>query len=254
MPKLDISGNVSAQTDAEGSRLKVILTGATGMVGEGVLLECLAHPAVEEVLLVGRKRYPAEHPKLTQCIVPDFLNLASAVNRLTGYNACFYCAGVSSAGMKEADYSHVTYDLTLHFARTLAGLNPRMTFIYVSGALTDSTEKGRVMWARVKGRTENALTRLGFGAVYNFRPGFMKPTPGQRNAKGYYKFIGWLYPVLHALLPNQVSTLQQVALAMIRAALYGYPKTILEIKDLNALATQTTPPSSVVIAPGKFFI
>ncbi len=234
-----------SQENAADRTLRVIVTGATGMVGEGVLLECLAHPAVAKVLLVGRKQHPSTHPKLAQCIVPDFLNLGAVTAQLTGYDACFYCAGVSSAGMNEAEYSHITYDITVHFARTLAALNPQMTFIYVSGALTDSTEKGRVMWARVKGRTENALTRLGFRAAYNFRPGFMKPTPGQRNAKGYYKLIGWLYPVLHTLLPNQVSTLQQVALAMIHATLYGYPKPILEIKDINALATETAPPSPI---------
>lgn len=206
------------------------------MVGEGVLLECLDHPAIAQVLLVSRKFYPMQHPRLQQCIVPDFLNLDACIAQLTGYDACFFCAGVSSAGMKEADYTHITYDLTLHFAQTLAGINRRMTFIYVSGALTDSSEKGRVMWARVKGRTENALTRLGFAHVYNFRPGFMKPTPGQRNIKGYYKLIGWLYPILHAIAPNQASTLSEVALAMINVTLRGYPKTVLEIKDINVLA------------------
>src|SRR5579872_2869329 len=177
------------------TNLRVIVTGATGMVGEGVLLECLEHPAVQQVLMVNRKPYLAEHPKLSELIVPDFLHLDGFADRLTGYDACFYCAGVSSRGMSESDYTRVTYDITLHFAQTLAGLNPQMVFDYVSGSLTDSSEKGKIMWARVKGKTENALMKLGFQQVYNFRPGFMKPTPGQRNIKSYYGLIGWLYPV-----------------------------------------------------------
>jgi hypothetical protein len=206
------------------------------MVGEGVLLECLEHPAIEQVLLVNRRPYDAKHPKLRQCIVPDFMNLDGFTNQLTGYDACFYCAGVSSAGMSEKDYSHIIYDITTHFAQTLASLNPQMTFIYVSGSLTDSSEKGRVMWARVKGKTENALMRLGFQKVYNFRPGFMRPTPGQRNIKWYYTVIGWMYPLLRVLLPNQVSTLSDVGLAMINSVLKGYSKQVLEIKDINSLA------------------
>jgi nucleoside-diphosphate-sugar epimerase len=219
----------------DAAKLKVIITGATGMVGEGVLLECLEHPAIEQVLIVNRRSYGATHPKLKECIVPDFLNLDRFASQLTGYDACFYCAGVSSAGMNEADYTHLTYDITIHFAQTLAGLNPRMTFIYVSGSMTDSSEKGRIMWARVKGKTENALTRLGFKCVYNFRPGFMKAVPGQKNLKWYYKALGWLYPILRVLLPNQVSTLQQVGRAMINAVVKGYPTQILEVKDINAL-------------------
>src|SRR5579871_2321661 len=215
-------------------KLAVIITGATGMVGEGVLLECLEHPAVERVLLVSRKPYGANHPKLTECIVPDFLELDQFRSRLTGYDACFYCAGVSSRGMGEAEYTRITYDLTIHLAETLALLNPQMVFDYISGALTDSSEKGRVMWARVKGKTENALARMAFRKVYNFRPGFMKPTPGQKNIKSYYKLIGWLYPVLRVLAPNQVSTMRDVGRAMINSVLKGYPKQILEIKDINA--------------------
>ena len=222
-------------------KLKVIITGATGMVGEGVLLECLAHPAIERVLLVSRKPYGAKDPKLTECLVPDFLHLDGLDSQLAGYDACFYCAGVSSRGMSESAYSHVTYDITTHFARELARLNPRMVFDYVSGSLTDSSEKGSVMWARVKGKTENALTRLPFAKVYNFRPGFMKPTQGQHNIQPYYKFINWLFPLLRVVLPNQVSTMRDVGLAMINSVLYGYPKQILEITDINALARHSSP-------------
>jgi uncharacterized protein YbjT (DUF2867 family) len=218
--------------------IRVILTGATGMVGEGVLLECLDNPAVGHVLLVTRKPYPRTHPKLSQCLVPDFFDLNRHASQLTGYDACFFCSGVSSVGMSEADYRRVTYDLTLSFATTLAALNPSMTFCYVSGAMTDSTEQGRVMWARVKGATENALMRLPFARVYNFRPGFMRPTLGQQSIKSYYKAIGWLYPILRTLVPNHVSTLRQVALAMIRVTRIGYPIPILEIKEINTLGKQ----------------
>ena len=221
---------------ADAAKLKIIITGATGMVGEGVLFECLEHPAIEQVLIVNRKPYGAKHPKLKECIIPDFLDLDEFTSELTGYDACFYCAGVSSSGMSEADYTHITYDVTIHFAHKLASLNPQIVFVYVSGGLTDSSEQGRIMWARVKGKTENALMRLGFRQVYNFRPGFMKATPGQKNIKWYYKAIGWLYPLLRVLLPNQVSTLRDVGLAMINSVLKGYPKQVLEIKDINSLA------------------
>lgn len=217
--------------------MKIILTGVTGMVGEGVLFECLSNSAVERVLIVNRRPYKgAAHPKLAELVVPDFMHLESVTDQLTGYDACFFCAGISSRGMSEVDYTHVTYDITLNFAQTLARLNPQMTFVYVSGALTDSSEKGRSMWARVKGSTENALLRLPFRAAYNFRPGFMRPTPGQQNILSYYKLIGGLYPILHAIFPRHISTLSQVARAMIVVAQDGYTKPILEVADINSLA------------------
>lgn len=217
-------------------KIKVILTGATGMVGEGVVLECLKHPDVEKVLMVNRKPFALQHPKLGECIVPDFMNLDGVTAELSGYDACFYCAGVSSVGLSEAEYTRITYDITLHFARKLEGLNPKMVFGFVSGQLTDSSEQGKSMWARVKGKTENALMRMSFQRVYNFRPGFMKPTPGQRNVKGYYKVIGSLYPVLRVLFPSLGSTMSEVGLAMINSVLKGYPKQVLEVKDIKALA------------------
>ncbi|HEY4789351.1 MAG TPA: NAD-dependent epimerase/dehydratase family protein [Bacteroidales bacterium] len=216
--------------------LKVIITGVTGMVGEGVLFECLEHPDIKQVLMVNRRPYELKHPKLKECIIPNFLHLDEFTDQLTGYDACFYCAGKSSIRMNEADYSLVTYDTTLHFAEKLLGLNPNMIFNYVSGSLTDSTEKGKLMWARVKGRTENALMRLQFKSVYNFRPGFMKPTPGQKNIKAYYKIIGGLYPVWRVLFPGQISTMREVGLAMINSVRKGYSKQILEIRDIKALA------------------
>ena len=219
-------------------KISVIITGVTGMVGEGVLMECLANPNVERVLIVNRKHFDVAHPKLKELIVPNFFDLSEFTADLTGYNACFFCAGISSVGMTEPAYTLITYDLTLHFAQTVVALNPDMVFAYVSGALTDSTEQGKVMWARVKGKTENALLKLPFKKVYNFRPGFMKATAGQKNVKSYYKYISWMYPLLKALMPNHVSTLKEVGLAMINAVQKGYPKPILEIKDIKLLALQ----------------
>jgi uncharacterized protein YbjT (DUF2867 family) len=217
-------------------KISVIITGATGMVGEGVLMECMQHPDVEKVLMINRKHYDAEHPKLKELLIPDFFDLTKITDQLAGYDACFFCAGISSNGMKEPAYHHITYDLTLHFAQALININPHMVFDYVSGSHTDSSEKGRIMWARVKGKTENALLKLPFKKVYNFRPGFMKPTEGQKNIKGYYKVIASLYPLLRLLMPNQVITLHVVGLAMINSVLKGYDKRVLEIKDIKALA------------------
>ncbi|MES2061590.1 MAG: NAD-dependent epimerase/dehydratase family protein [Bacteroidota bacterium] len=214
-------------------KLKVILTGATGMVGEGVLMECLNHPEVEQVLMVNRKHFNISHPKLKELLLPDFMNLEGVIEELKGYNACFFCAGISSNGLNEQQYSHITYDITMHFAETLVKLNPAMVFNFISGSHTDSTEKGRMMWARVKGKTENALLKLPFKAVYTFRPGFMKPTEGQRNVKSLFKVMVFLYPLLKFVFPTL--TMKQVGVAMINAALKGYFKPILEIKDIKQL-------------------
>lgn len=213
---------------------RVILTGATGMVGEGVLLECLASKEVEHVLVVGRRPYGVTHPKLEECIVADLGDLSGVEDRLRGYDACFYCAGVSSAGMSEADYTRIAYDMVMRFAETLTRLNPKMIFDHVTGAHTDGTEKGRVMWARVKGRAENALTRLPFAEVYNFRPGLMKPTPGQRSIKTLYRVLFVLLPVLRWFFP--LLTLEQVGRAMIHTVTKGSDKRVLEVADIAELA------------------
>jgi uncharacterized protein YbjT (DUF2867 family) len=216
--------------------MKVILTGATGMVGEGVLLECLANPDIDKVLMVNRRHYAHMDPKLEELIVPDLTDLTRVVGQLAGYDACFFCAGVSSVGMKEPEYTRVTYDLTISFAKIVAGLNPGMTFTYVSGAMTDSTEKGRSMWARVKGRTENDLMKLPFRQVYNFRPGFMTAVKGQKNIKGIYRIIPVLTPLFKILMPGQILTLNQVGRAMINSVSGGYEKNVLEIIDIRKLA------------------
>ncbi|HVS92015.1 MAG TPA: hypothetical protein VHE59_08300 [Mucilaginibacter sp.] len=218
-------------------KLKVIITGSTGMVGEGVLHECLQHPMVENILIVNRRPLGLDHPKLKEIIHQDFFDIAAIEDQLKGYNACFFCLGVSSVGMKEPEYYRLTYTLTLGFAQTLARLNPAMIFEYISGASTDSTENGRMMWARVKGKTENDLAKLPFKSEYNFRPGYMHPTPGLKNTNKYYKYITWLYPILRRITPNSVSKLSDLGLAMINAAVYGYDKQILEVKDINNLAS-----------------
>jgi uncharacterized protein YbjT (DUF2867 family) len=214
--------------------VKIIVTGATGMVGEGVLLECLATPAVEKVLSVSRKPCGHTHPKLEECLVPDFRDLKAVESRLTGYDGCFYCAGVSSVGMSEADYTVAAYDTPVAFATTLARLNPNMVMTHVTGASTDGTGQGKVMWARVKGKAENALTQLGFRGVYNFRPGLMKPVPGQKNLKRSYRLMLPLLPI--AGLFFKALTLSDVGKAMIRCVQSGAPKSVLEIPDIAALA------------------
>ena len=221
-------------------KINVIITGSTGMVGEGVLLESLQHPYVESLLVVNRRPCGATHPKLTEIIHTDFFNLLPVESKLSGYNACFFCAGVSSMGMKEPEYTKITYDLTLNFANTLSKLNPDMTFCYVSGAGTDSSEKGRMMWARVKGKTENELMKLQFKDVYAFRPAFMKSVKGQKNLPGFYKYIQLPYPLLHALFPQYFGTLSDVGLAMINCVLSGTEKKVLETLDIAELAKKTS--------------
>lgn len=215
---------------------KVILTGATGLVGEGVLIECLANPQIAEVLVVGRKACGKTHPKLKELLVPSFFELHEFKEQLKGYNTCFYCAGISSAGMNEQDYSYITYDTTLAFAQTLLEINPNIAFCFISGSHTDSGERGKIMWARVKGKTENALAKMGFKTLYHLRPGFMKPTEGQQNIKGYYKVIGKMYGFFNLLFPNNVSTMKEVGQAMINCIVKGYAKQILEVSDIKQLA------------------
>lgn len=217
-------------------KIKAILTGATGMVGEGVLHECLLNEDVEEVTVVGRRACGMVHPKLKEIIVHDFFNLTSIQGQLVGYNACFFCLGVSSIGMKEAGFYKFTYKLTMNFANAITKQNPGMVFCYVSGAGTDTTEKGRMMWARIKGKTENGLMKLSFKKVYNFRPGIMKPTKGLKNTLTFYKFFGWLIPFLKWVAPKSVSSLKELGIAMIHVVERGYEKQILEVKDIIALS------------------
>ena len=218
------------------NKINAMLTGATGMVGEGVLNECLQDPSVSTVLVINRRPCGVSHPKLKEIIHADFYDFSPIKSQLSGYNACFFCLGTSSVGMNEADYTKVTYTLTIGFADILSQLNPDMTFCYISGGSTDSTEKGKLMWARVKGKTENDLMKLPFKRVYNFRPGYMHPTPGMKNTLKYYKYITWMYPFLRFAFSGTVSTLAELGLAMIHSVTRGYDKQILEVKDIVTLA------------------
>ncbi|MEZ4417924.1 MAG: epimerase [Gemmatimonadota bacterium] len=223
--------------------MKVILFGASGMVGTGVVLECLDDPRVSEVLVIGRRSCVRSSPKLTEILKQDVSDLTDLEPRLAGYDACFFCLGVSAAGMSEADYTRLTYDLTMAVAASLARLNPGMTFCYVTGQGTDSTEKGRFMWARVKGRTENALLRLPFKAAYMFRPGYIQPLRGTTSSttlyRALYAVVAPLYPLLERIASKQLTTTVKVGKAMIEAAAGGAPKSVLEVSDINALAARS---------------
>jgi uncharacterized protein YbjT (DUF2867 family) len=226
--------------------MKVLIFGATGMVGQGVLRECLRAPDVEVVQTVGRTRTGQLDPRLIEVVQPDLMDYRAAEASLTGFDACFFCLGVSSVGMQEAEYARLTYDLTLAAARTLARLNPQMTFVYVSGASTDSTEQGRSMWARVKGKTENALQRLPFKGVYLFRPGVIQPLNGARSkTRAYQLFYTLARPflsTLRALFPNQILSTEDIGLAMLAVARHGADKAVLETADIRALSRSASGP------------
>ena len=217
--------------------MKVIVFGATGMVGQGVLRECLLDPAVTEVLTIGRSATGQQSPKLREIVHKDFLDFSAIENEMTGYDACFFCLGVSSLGLDEARYRHLTYDITLAAARPLARLNPGMTFVYVTGASTDSTEQGSMMWARVKGKTENDLLKLPFKAAYMFRPGAIQPLHGVRSKTAWvqaiYTVTSPLLTLLHQVAPQYVTTTEEVGRAMLAVARHGYPKPILEMPDIH---------------------
>jgi len=215
---------------------KVIITGSTGMVGEGVVHECLKSPLISEVLIINRRASGCSNPKLKEIIHGDFHDLAPVADQLKGYDACFFCLGVSSVGMKKELYRKMTYDLTMHFAQTVSSLNPSMVFCYVSGAGTDNTEKGWLSWARVKGKVENDLMRLPFKSVYNFRPAMIEPTPGLSNTISIYKTFSWIVPFFNRFFPKSICRLEQVGKAMINALAKGYSKHTLEVEDIKKLA------------------
>lgn len=219
--------------------MDVVIFGSTGMLGAGVLRECLLDPGIERVVAVVRRPTGQQHPKLREIVRADVTDLGPVVDELTGLDACFFTLGASAAGMTEDRYTAVTYDLTTAVARQLAEWNPAMTFIYVSGTGTDSTEHGRVMWARVKGRTENALLAMPFRAAYMFRPGWVQPSHGERSATRWYRvayaLAGWLFPLLKAAAPNSATTTEQFARAMIRVAREGYARPVLEMRDIVSL-------------------
>mgnify|MGYP001814570493 CR=1 FL=1 len=224
--------------------MKVVIFGASGMIGQGVLRECLDSETVVSILAVGRSPCGVEHEKLEEILHDDFTEYGPIENRLEGFDACFFCLGVSSAGMSEEAYRHITLDFTVRAAETLSRINPEMVFSYISGAGTDSSEKGRSMWARVKGMTENRLLEIPFKAVYLFRPGYIQPMKGVRSKtrlyQATYTVLAPLYPVWKALFPSIVTNTEKVGLAMIRVADEGYPKQVLETRDINAVASDST--------------
>jgi uncharacterized protein YbjT (DUF2867 family) len=226
--------------------MKVLIFGATGMVGQGVLRECLLDPNVDAVVTVGRSATGVQNPKLREIVRPDLFHYSDIESQLAGFDACFFCLGVSSAGMPEKQYENLTYTLTLAAAETLARLNPAMTFVYISGAGTDSSEKGRVMWARVKGKTENALLRLPFKAAYMFRPGVIQPVHGARSKTPAYRFAYTLFtpvlPLLRRLFPRYILTTEEIGRAMIQIAKQGAPKKILETWDIRECAAGPAAP------------
>jgi len=215
-------------------RIKAIITGASGMVGEGVLYECLQHNDVEEILVIGRRSCGYTHPKLKEIVHADMYNLSSIEDQLEGYDACFFCLGTSSVGKKEPEFTKVTYDLTMHFATTSSKLNPEMTFCYISGRGTNET--GRMMWQRVKGKTESDLMKLPFRQVYNFRPGIIKSTKGLKHTLPLYKWLSWMLPIINTIAPQSIVTLKQIGDAMINATTNGYEKRVLEVRDIIKLS------------------
>lgn len=214
----------------------VIITGSTGMVGEGVLMQCLNSPEIDSVLVINRKPCGYTHAKLKEIIHQDFFNFSSIEAQLRGYNACFFCLGISSVGVEQDTYYRMTYTLTLHVAETLSKLNNEMTFCYVSGSGTN--ENGRLNWQKVKGKTENDILKLPFEQVYNFRPGFIKPIDGQKYAHNFYKYINWIFPIGRKLFPNGFCTMTELADAMINTLSHNNERRILEGKDIIALANE----------------
>ena len=214
-------------------KIKTIITGSTGMVGEGVLHICLNSPEVESVLVVNRKPCGVNHPKLKEVIHKDFLDLSPIEDQMSGYNTCYFCAGVSSVGKKEDEYRKITYDLTLNFAETFLKLNPDSLFAYVSGAGTDSTEKSKYAWARIKGKTENDILKLPFRDAYAYRPGYIEPIKGLKHTYKIYKISSPFYPLLEKLFPKYVGTLEELGNSMIYVTVNGYEKKILEVEDIR---------------------
>jgi uncharacterized protein YbjT (DUF2867 family) len=221
-------------------KMNVIIFGATGMVGQGVLRECLRDAEVQRILLISRTTTAVRDPKVTEIVQKDLSDYSPIANQLAGYDACFFCLGVSSAGMSEADYLRITYDITLAAARALAAVNPAMTFIYVSGTGTDSTEQGRAMWARVKGATENALLALPFQAAYMFRPGYIQPLHGIKSKTrlyaAIYAVVAPMYPLLRLAFGKYMTTTEELGRAMLQTAKHGAPKRVIENADIASLA------------------
>lgn len=216
--------------------MKVLVTGSTGMVGEGVLQVCLDSPHIDQVVALNRKTVGFSHPKLTEILLPDFHELKTVERQLTGLDACYHCMGVSSLGIDEASYRDITYTLSVLLGETVSRLNPGSVFCYLSGAGTDATETSRMGWARLKGRTENELARMPFRSMYRYRPGFIKPLPGAKHVQAFYKYVDWFFPIGKALMPDSFSTIEEIGRSMIQVTLKPEPSLILAGKDIRRIA------------------
>jgi hypothetical protein len=221
-------------------KIRAIVFGASGMVGEGVLITALQHPDVESVLVIGRRPCGIKNARIKEILHQDFFDYSPIEHELRGYDACFFCLGVTSVGKKEEEYRRLTYDLTMAAGRTLSRVNPSMTFCYVSGSGTDSTEQGRIAWARIKGKTENDLAKLPFKAAYAFRPGYIKPVPGQMHAHSFSTILSGAYPIFKKILPQYMCTLRELGRAMIAVSLTGCEKRVLENRDITALGADVS--------------
>ena len=222
---------------------KVVITGTTGMVGKGVLLECMDHPSIENILILNRSSLGISHPKVRELLIDDFFDLSTISGELTGFDACFFCLGITSLGQSEASYTKTTYDLTLNFADAFIDQNEKSIFCYVSGTGTDTSEKGRVMWARVKGKTENALLRMPFKAAYMFRPGYIQPMKGIKSKTKWVQRMYNLFRPVYSILkhfPGAATNTSHMGLAMINTLDGAYRKQVLGNKEINELALCST--------------
>lgn len=220
--------------------LKVIVTGATGMVGEGIMQVCLNSDKIEQVLVINRRSDGVNHPKLKEVILTDFMQLNQIEQELQGYDACFHCMGVSSVGADMTEYKRITQDISLKLGDICSRHNPRLTFVYVSGGGTDESETSKMEWARIKGRTENELAKMPFRNFYAYRPGFIKPFKGLKHSHKFYQYINWIFPVGKFLAPNVFNTMQELGESMIQLCLHPINKTIIKGKDISQLANQLT--------------
>lgn len=216
--------------------LKVLVTGSTGMVGEGVLQVCLRHPAVEKVVALNRRTVGFSHPKLTEIILPDFHRLSEVEDQLIGLDACYHCMGISSIGTDEATYKDITYTLSILLGETMSRLNPGSVFCYLSGAGTDATQTSKLSWARLKGKTENELSQMAFKAMFRYRPGFIKPLAGAKHVQPFYKYVNWFFPIGKTLFPDGFSTIEEIGRSMIQVTLKDEEVKFLAGKDIRRIA------------------
>jgi hypothetical protein len=237
----DLKPTSKPSSNMETRKLNVLVTGSTGMVGEGVLQVCLDNPAVAKVVALNRRTVGFSHTKLTEILLPDFHQLKAVESQLKGLDACYHCMGISSIGADEATYKDITYTLSILLGETMGRLNPGSVFCYLSGAGTDATEKGKLGWARLKGRTENELSLMPFRSMYRYRPGFIKPFPGAKHVQAFYKYIDWMFPIGKTLFPDGFSTIEEIGLSMIQVTLKEEEQKMLAGKEIRRLSRVLQP-------------